>query len=235
MLCFIFSLQAVAAADVDVNDTDETALATTDVDVVEQSNNLSSLTLPANDEVLSDGEGSFTDLQNDLSGQTEVTLTRNYTYQDSDSSLKGGIPLSGSIKIIGNGNIVIDAKNQARIFNITAGSTVTLQGITFINGYANNCTIISTGRNQSGPLEFAFPLMKNTRISIFNNSIISNGSCMITHFRNTVKGMSINPYNKNGNSSFCTIFSKKSFGGRRTENKLPETMKKNGTQKESNP
>ncbi|WP_406531839.1 hypothetical protein, partial [Methanobrevibacter sp.] len=86
MLCFIFSLQAVAAADVDADDTNGTALQTTDADnIVEQSNNLSSLTLPANNEVLSEGEGSFTQLQTDISGQTEVTLTRNYTYVDSDS------------------------------------------------------------------------------------------------------------------------------------------------------
>ena len=114
MLCFIFSIQAVAAADVD--NTNSTALQTTDADnVVEQSNNLSSLTLPANDEVLSEGEGSFTQLQNDISGQ-EVTLTRNYTYVDSDSGLEGGITLSGNIKITGN-NVVIDASHKARIFN----------------------------------------------------------------------------------------------------------------------
>ena len=56
MLCFIFSIQAVAAADVD--NTNSTALQTTDADnIVEQSNNLSSLTLPANDELLGAGEG----------------------------------------------------------------------------------------------------------------------------------------------------------------------------------
>ena len=145
MLCFIFSIQAVAAADAD--NTNSTALQTTDADnVVEQSNNLSSLTLPANDEVLGEGEGSFTQLQNDISGQTEVTLTRNYTYVDSDSGLEGGITLSGNIKITGN-NVVIDASHKARIFNIASGATVTLQGITFINGNSdgNGGAIASQG------------------------------------------------------------------------------------------
>ena len=147
MLCFIFSLHAVAAADVDVDDTDDDALGMADAqDVVEQSNNLSSLTLPANDEVLGEGERSFTQLQEDISGQTEVTLTKNYTYVDSDSALKGGIPLSGNIKITGN-NVVIDASHKARIFNIASGATVTLQGITFINANSdgNGGAIASQG------------------------------------------------------------------------------------------
>ena len=62
MLCFIFSLQAVVAADVDADDTNGTALATADTDVVKQNDNLSSLTLPENDVVLGDGEGSFLSL-----------------------------------------------------------------------------------------------------------------------------------------------------------------------------
>ena len=147
MLCFIFSLQAVTAADVDVDDTNDDALGMADAqDVVDQSNNLSSLTLPANDEVLGEGEGSFTQLQEDISGQTEVTLTKNYTYVDSDSALKGGIPLSGNIKITGN-NVVIDASHKARIFNIASGATVTLQGITFINANSdgNGGAIASQG------------------------------------------------------------------------------------------
>ena len=137
-MCFIFSLHAVVAADVDADDTNGTALATADADVVvKQSDNLSSLTLPANNEVLSAGEGSFTQLAGNLSGQTEVTLTKNYTYVNSDSEYQDGIPITESIKIIGSGNIVIDASHSARIFNIASGATVTLQGITFINGNSN--------------------------------------------------------------------------------------------------
>ena len=147
MLCFIFSLQAVAAADVDADDTNGTALATADVeDAVEQSNNLSSLTLPANDNALGEGEGSFTDLQNRISGDT-VTLTENYKYVDSDSDLKGGITLSGTITIDGGGSVEIDASNQARIFNIASGAVVTLKGITFINANSsgNGGAIYSEG------------------------------------------------------------------------------------------
>ena len=51
----------------DADDTNGTALATADADVVvKQSDNLSSLTLPANNEVLGEGEGSFTQLKDEI-------------------------------------------------------------------------------------------------------------------------------------------------------------------------
>ena len=124
------------AADVDADDTNGTALATADTDVVKQNDNLSSLTLPENDVVLGDGEGSFTELANEIQGKTEVQLGKNYKYVDADSAFKGGITLSGTVTIDGGGSVKIDASHQARIFNIAENAHVTLKGITFINGYA---------------------------------------------------------------------------------------------------
>ena len=147
IMCFIFSLQALGAADVDADDTNGTALATADASVVKQGNDTSSLTLQENTEVLGEDPGSFTDLAGQITG-TDVTLTRNYTYnEDSDSGLTGGIEITQSVTIQGSGNIVIDASHKARVFNIASGATVTLRGITFINGNAdgNGGAITSDG------------------------------------------------------------------------------------------
>jgi len=114
-----------------VEGTNNTKLTTTDSDVVTQGNGLS-LSVSENETLLSATGESFTQLNEDVSGD-DVTLTKNYTYTSSDSAFAGGITLSGTKTINGNGNVIIDASNQARIFKVTAGSTVTFKGITFIN------------------------------------------------------------------------------------------------------
>ena len=139
IICCIFSLQAVSAADVDLNTTDDTILAVQIDDTVSISNDLSSYSLPEDNSIVrgeNDGAGSFSELQtkidNDDTG--ELILDKNYTYDDSsDSGLKNGIVISKDITIVGNG-FTIDALSSARIFNITSGSTVILNGINFVNG-----------------------------------------------------------------------------------------------------
>ncbi len=139
IVCFIFSLQAVVAADVGQNSTD-TVKATHDIEVVESSN-VSAYSLPDSNQILRAGNenaGTFTDLQNDLNTVgTTVTLEKNYTYSDSDN-LADGITLPTSItKIDGQGKVILDANHLARIFNIDSGHAVTLTGITFVNANAN--------------------------------------------------------------------------------------------------
>ena len=139
IICFIFSLQAVSASDVELNTTDDNVLAAQIDDAVSVSNDLSSYSLPDDNSIVrgeNDGAGSFSELQtkidNDDTGT--ITLDKNYTYDDSsDSGLKDGIVISKNINIVGNG-FTIDALSSARIFNIETGSTVTLTGINFVNG-----------------------------------------------------------------------------------------------------
>ena len=71
-------------------------------------------------------DGNFTDLYNDIINDPndEITLNRNYTYQNkNDSSLSSGINISSGKYIKGNG-YTIDANNSASIFNINANGTV---------------------------------------------------------------------------------------------------------------
>ena len=130
IMCFILSLQAVAAADVDNNDTG--LLKTQEVTSV------SAYSLPNSQDTLLSGSGNagtFLDLQGNLTGD-DVTLESNYTWDsNTDGALTGGIVINHNMTITGNG-IVIDANHKARVFNIAKGATVTLRGITFINGNA---------------------------------------------------------------------------------------------------
>jgi hypothetical protein len=132
IICFIFSLQAVVAADADLNKTSQ--------DSVLSSTNVSAYALPSSDNYLTENANavSFSELSNDLiSGDTTIVLTKNYTYRSSDSSLVNGINLPDTItKIDGQGNVIIDASKEARIFNINVGHAITLTGITFVNANA---------------------------------------------------------------------------------------------------
>ena len=131
IICCVFSLPAVVAAS-DLNTTDDVGIENSDV---------STYSLPNSDNQMlsgSDNVGTFSDLQNNVSGGGSITLERNYTYDSSkDSGLANGINISGTVTIDGQGKVIIDAGKEARVFNIAEGAAVTLKGITFINGHAS--------------------------------------------------------------------------------------------------
>ena len=81
--------------------------------------------------------GSFNDLKNliDNAEGSTVTLQTNYSYYDSDISLRHGITINRDLTIDGNG-YTIDGSGKARIFHVTSG-TVIFKNITFINGYTD--------------------------------------------------------------------------------------------------
>ena len=130
LISVIFSIQVVAAGEVGSDDTidaDVLSLDDTSIDLISKSD--------TNDTPLQAGEGSFADLENDISG-TDVELTRDYTYSSTDSG-SAGIIISEDKTIDGKGIVTIDADHKSRIFNIQNGATVRLIGITFINANAN--------------------------------------------------------------------------------------------------
>ena len=135
IMCFIFSLQAVAAADVDNTNTNGLTVQNTSAVI---SNDVSAYSLPDSNTILQAGSGdadSFSELQGKISPGGIITLERNYTWNSSkDGSITEGIVISKNTEIIGK-DIVIDAQGKTRMFNIASDVTVTLRGITFINGY----------------------------------------------------------------------------------------------------
>lgn len=122
ILCCILSLQTVIAADADNVDTNGT-LASNDVNDVKATNELELLSHSDTDDVLGDPAGSFRDLQTEIAGTGSggtLELVINYTYNSgTDSAYVDGISINKQITIKGMGNIVIDAQQKARIFDIS--------------------------------------------------------------------------------------------------------------------
>lgn len=92
--------------------------------------------------------GNFTGLNDDISKiptYGNLTLTKDYVYNYSDSDYKDGIRITSDNILIDGCGHTIDGAGQARIFNITS-SNVTLKNIKFINAYSseNGGAIYST-------------------------------------------------------------------------------------------
>ena len=119
IICCLFSLQAVAAAS-DGNSTDHVVL-TTD-------SNVSAYSLPNTDNQLagSADADTFSALNTDISQGGKITLKKNYTYNaSSDSSLAAGITIpNGVTEIDGEGNVIIDGNNAARIFIVNRSISI---------------------------------------------------------------------------------------------------------------
>ena len=143
LICVIFSLQAVSAAD--------SGSDSTDGNVLSVDNNVSSYALPnseSNGLVGNANEGSFTDLQGIVNGGSDIILAKNYTYNSAtDSALITGVKITGTKTINGNGNVIIDGNHMSRIFFIAPGANVTLKGITFVNA---NATVMPDGTTLVG-------------------------------------------------------------------------------------
>ena len=136
ILCCICSLQAIVASDLD-----NTSIKATDNDVV-SIENVSACSLHGADDALKDSENAknFTYLKDNLDNGDFANY--NYTWEEGDPT--DGIVLSGQLTLDGEGKVIIDAKNNARIFKIAQEANITLKGITFING---NATVQETPRN----------------------------------------------------------------------------------------
>ena len=132
IICLFLSVSAIGAVDDSnqlVNDTTDDALTVSEEDNLETADN----------EILSAGEGSFSDLSGEISEKSEYKLERDYTFNEqTDSGLTGGIEISNNITIDGQGH-TIDAKGKARIFYIDISGTadITLKNIIFTNARAS--------------------------------------------------------------------------------------------------
>ncbi|WP_188118152.1 Ig-like domain repeat protein, partial [Methanobrevibacter millerae] len=137
------SLQSAAAADIGSNSTNTNVSSTSNIEVVENANDLLSNSILDENETLGVGGGSFTELNELINGNTNtvIDLGQNYTYVSRDS-FDDGIKINRPLTINGNG-YAIDGNGMARIFNIT--SSVTLNNVVFIRGAV-------TGGNDGGAL-----------------------------------------------------------------------------------
>ena len=185
LICVIFSLQAVVAADSGSNSTDSKVLSV--------NNNVSSYALPSVDSngLAAANEASFTDLQDVVNRGGTGFADHNYTQSGTSE-----VTISNNITLDGQGKVIIDAKKQSRIFNIEGKDTaVTLIGITFINGNANgnggsivsngkltleNCNFINNTASENGGAVFFGPVEGDTITNCLfeNNKAGINGGAI---------------------------------------------------------
>ena len=151
ILCFICSLQAVASADVSVDDTHDVKLVASSNAI---DNDLSSYSHSENNQILrgeNDDAGSFSDLQNKINSESGIiTLDKNYTFNESlltDIALASSgivVQKDSTLAIVGDPtkNITINGLGDSKLFSFK--SHVILQNINFINGVGHKTSSITS-------------------------------------------------------------------------------------------
>ena len=121
MLVLILSVGAVCAAD----DISDEAISDDGQDTLEITQN----------DIYTTGESSFSNLADEIeNASTTLDLTKDYTFNNETDNNKGILITKDNFVLNGNGH-TIDAKNQSRIFNITANN-VTLSNLILTGGNA---------------------------------------------------------------------------------------------------
>ena len=154
LLLVILTIGTVSATDNATSDN----LTVSEETVIESDIDLDEKIGIENQEILSATPGNFSQLREEIgSAEDEFTLTRDYTYSDSDS---GNIPINKKIIINGNG-YTIDCRDKNSVFDI-ASNDVTIKNIKIIN------TNPAEGYSQS-----AIHIGYNTNVTILNCTFIN--------------------------------------------------------------
>ena len=151
---------------------------------------------------LSGSQKSFTDLNTLINGGSQITLDRDYAYISSDSSLKNGIEIKKSLTIDGKGHI-IDGRNIAKLFKITAGNVV-FKNITFKNGSlygargaitADNCKVsfincifMDNAAYYGGAICAANAKLSVEKCTFKNNFAVRGGTIFLEYCNSTISG-----------------------------------------------
>jgi len=133
-LLLILFLTITATSAVEIQDNTTTTSDSNAIASIEDVNTVDTISVSENNNVISAGEKTFTDLQDLISGATgdRIEITDDYKYFDGDED-QGIIISKDNITINGNGHY-IDGDNQAKIFKIT-GHNVILKNIIIKNSY----------------------------------------------------------------------------------------------------
>ena len=120
IVCIIFGISSVCANEVNNTITTQNEQQINDIMLIDTVT-----------DAVSNSEGTFSDLKNEIENtNTELKLTKNYTYTDNDAELINGILIKKQITIDGNG-FTINGNMKSRAFDIQ--STVILKNIHFEN------------------------------------------------------------------------------------------------------
>ena len=135
-------------------------------------------------DVYTTGESSFSNLTDEIKNTgTSLDLNRDYAFNN-ETDNKNGIAIAKDNFVLNGNGRTIDAKNQSRIFNITANN-VTINDLILINGNAekggaiytsksltlNNVTFINNYASKNGG---AVALYEDMAINCNNSKFIDN-------------------------------------------------------------
>ena len=146
IICLMASFSLVSANDVSTADDNCTSFNEDEICVYcNGSMDDNSLLSVEGDEILSEGEASFSDLNEKIKYGGSVELSGNYKYDDADSP--DGIIISKNLTLDGK-NYTIDANGNARVFIISDGVNVTLKNVIFVKAHCsdNGAVIKNNGR-----------------------------------------------------------------------------------------
>ena len=186
----ILAISAVSAAD--TNDTSDSAIQAVDEAPVEEvaSEDVDALAATDNTDVLAaDGDGNFTELQNSIDSSGTVIMSKDYTRVEGESTLS----ITKDVTLIGN-NQKIDGNNLGGIFNVNSGCTLTLMGVTLINGNAENGGAIY---NNGGTLTIVNSNFLNNTATKSGGAIYNDGGS-ITVTGSTFDGNDLTDRSTNG-------------------------------------
>ncbi len=175
LFVMILAVSAVSAADIDdssdadilaVDDAVEEVAAVDDVDEIQESTET--------EEVVADGEpGNFSELQFDVDGPTTgYTIYKDYVRAEGENE----IIIDKDFRLDGRGIYTIDGNNKGGIFNVTAGNTLTLVGLTIKNGYASDGGAI----NNNGTLIIENCKFIDNKADQYGGAIFTNNCGNIT-------------------------------------------------------
>ncbi|MDO5819277.1 MAG: peptidoglycan-binding protein [Methanobrevibacter sp.] len=162
----------------------------------------------------------------------EITLNKTYTYNPTyDYDLKDGIIIDHAVTINGN-NHTINGLHEARIFNIT-GPDVTINNITFINGYVKKIDTIDEedySKGHGGAINCIGDRCTIKNSKFINNTAVYGGAVymnsnnssisysefynntVMTDTKSHVGGGAVHWYGHNGNISYSTFIDNHAIG-----------------------
>ena len=187
-LVMILAISAVSAAD--TNETSDSVAQAVDEAPVEEVASADVDTVAATDDtaVLSAGGQNFTQLQTAVDTGM-VLMSDDYVRQAGENT----ISVNKDVTIMGNDH-KIDGNNLGGIFNVNSGYTLTLIGVTLINGNATNGGAIYN----NGTLTIVNSYFLNNTATNSGGAIYNNGGS-ITVSGSTFDGNDLTDRNVNGN------------------------------------
>ncbi|WP_405265534.1 beta strand repeat-containing protein [Methanobrevibacter sp.] len=188
LMVMILAISAVSAAD--TNDTSDSAIQAVDDAPIEEvaSDDVGALAATDDTHVLAAGDGNFTELQTSVDTGT-VLMTKDYTRVEGENT----ISITRDVTILGNDH-KIDGSNLGGIFNVNSGYTLTLMGVTLINGNAENGGAIY---NNGGTLTIVNSYFLNNTATKSGGAIYNNGGS-ITVTGSTFDGNDLTDRSTNG-------------------------------------